>query len=85
MNTPAYLFSEEFLVDSFINNTYRKFLLKGLEWYEDILKWKLAAVHNQRAKQLSAERCAFKPLANFLLPDITVLFIVLSQWCKTEL
>jgi len=40
MNTPAYLFTEEFFVDnildSFINNTCKlKFLLKGLECYKD--------------------------------------------------
>jgi len=40
MNTPAYFFTEDFLVDniydSFINNTWKlKFLLKGLECYKD--------------------------------------------------
>jgi len=69
MNTLAYLFTEQFIVDSFINNTHKlKFLLKGLECYKDKLT-QMKACNITHAKQLSVERCAFKLLANFLLTE----------------
>ena len=83
MNTLAYLFTVEFLVDniydSFINNICKlKFLLKGLECYKGN---EMRAV-NITAKQLPAKRCACKLPASCLLTehasaDVIVLFIVL--------
>jgi len=40
----------------------------GLECYTQVKTYEVATLHKQLAKQMSAERCACKPLANFFLP-----------------
>jgi len=74
MAIPAYLFTEEFLVDNIYNNFINRtgkptFFYWKAENAIKIFKWKLATLYKQPAKQLSAERCVCKPFENFLLPE----------------
>ena len=69
--------TDEFLIDniyeSFINNTCKlKFVLKGQKCYKDVQMKACNITQASCYKQLSTERCACKPLGNFLLIEILV-------------